>query len=305
MCVIAVINESDKRPSAVEVEAMWNGNQDGAGVAWFEGDVLRWEKGLTLDELKEHVETLPVPFTMHCRIASVGPITPRLTHPFPVTPAVELHLEGSSKTFPILFHNGTWTDWMSKTFNLAGSMGYKLPSGKWSDTRAMALMAAHYGLGALEMINEKIIIMDPTEKGANRVRSLGYGWELYGERFIVSNTGWVKNINYYEGPSRWIRTTGGSNVVGTIVPQSLPVIPPVHQPGQQKMLPAPQGGGSTATGPFEQPLRFYEERHQKGLIPAKGINKIRKYFKRIAMYPAGKSEKPKVMLEIEAQMTQH
>ena len=62
----------------------------------------------------------------------------------------------------------------------------KLPIGKWSDSRAMAWMAAHYGIGMLEFIDEKAVVFGPTE-----LELFGTGtWGKASEGIWVSNKAW-------------------------------------------------------------------------------------------------------------------
>lgn len=77
---------------------------------------------------------------------------------------------------------------------LETSIGAKLPVpiGKWSDTRGMAFVASVYGLGILEMINEKSVAFGPTDMEVTTSTS-GFTLE---DGVWFSNMGW-KPIGHY------------------------------------------------------------------------------------------------------------
>jgi hypothetical protein len=137
-------------------------NPDGAGIAWFVSkNKVRWQKGLeTVEELLAAIQDKPLPLIIHCRIASVGGTDQRLTHPFPINPtAGPLALEGEARA--VLAHNGHWGGWedMMKRAVFSSPSGLKIPEGPWSDTRAMAWLAHHFGLGMLDMFPGKLALM--------------------------------------------------------------------------------------------------------------------------------------------------
>lgn len=181
MCVIAIADEV--RPTDEQVGKMFDVNPAGAGIAWREKGVVRWKKGLELDEVTELCAKVPMPYVVHFRIPSVGGKTPFLCHPFPVTPEVPLELQGTTKGF-VLFHNGHWGRWRESTLEAAVRSNTKVPGGKWSDTRAMAFHAHIYGSGILEMIDEKSVMFGP-----DKVEVFG-AWSKEGGLW-VSNRGWV------------------------------------------------------------------------------------------------------------------
>src|SRR3990167_4580457 len=128
---------------------MFSANDHGGGVAWREGGLVHWKKGLDEAEMQEFVAALPLPFVAHFRIASCGAKSKELCHPFPVSKDASLALEGTTKGY-VLFHNGHWAEWKPFTKETALKMGRPLPTGQWSDTRAMAWAAHNYGLGIWE-----------------------------------------------------------------------------------------------------------------------------------------------------------
>lgn len=181
MCVIAIADEV--RPTDEQVGKMFDSNNAGAGIAWREKGVVRWKKGLELEEVTELCAKVPLPYVVHFRIPSVGGKTPYLCHPFPVTAEVPLELQGTTKGY-VLFHNGHWGRWRESTLEAAVRSNTKVPGGKWSDTRAMAFHAFIYGSGILEMIDEKSVMFGP-----DKVEVFG-AWSKEGGLW-VSNRGWV------------------------------------------------------------------------------------------------------------------
>lgn len=190
MCVIVYVNEDNKRPTDQEVEAMWDHNPDGGGVAWREDGLVHWEKGLNLVEMKARNLNLPSPYVLHFRIASAGGKSIRLTHPFPIEKSAPLELRGSTKT-GVLFHNGTLSNWtaIQREWTKPGLMEF--PEGPWSDSRVMAWLMAHYcpkNLGFMTNLfeAEKLLVMTPQDVKISGTQSK-MGWQLYQDRFLVSN----------------------------------------------------------------------------------------------------------------------
>ena len=172
MCVITIVQKD--RPSDDMVRKMFQHNDHGGGIAWREKDkgVVRWRKNLGLEEMQKAAKDLPTPFILHFRIASSGAKTPQLCHPFPISKDVDLALEGQTRGF-VLFHNGHWAQWREFCQKTALHSGAKIPAGAWSDTRALAWVANQYGLGILEMIDEKAVAFGPTDIEVVK----GNGWD--------------------------------------------------------------------------------------------------------------------------------
>lgn len=192
MCVIAIAEKT--RPTPEQVAAMFEQNSDGCGFAWREkkGDEtrVRWEKGLmTLEEAQKQCAELPLPFVAHFRIQTVGGKRAALCHPFPILKEVPLDLKGSTNGF-VLFHNGHWNSWRNSVLEAVWKTGYKIPSGKWSDSRAMAWSAAHFGVAILEFIDEKSAVISP-----EKLELTGKDWIDYEEKGLwVSNTNWTHRL---------------------------------------------------------------------------------------------------------------
>lgn len=164
MCVLWTC--FSKLPSEEDIRDGFFLNSDGAGIAWFTPKKrVHWIKGLqTPEDLLKALEGKPLPLIIHCRMASAGGKDMRLTHPFPVNAAAKpLTLEG--ETASALAHNGHWGEWESelKRAVYLSTTGLKLPEGPWSDTRAMAWLAAHFGLGMLDTFPGKLALMHKGE----------------------------------------------------------------------------------------------------------------------------------------------
>lgn len=158
MCIILTCESV--RPSEKALDLSWDENPHGAGIAWIENDDVRWRKGLTLAEIKPLVATLPLPFIVHFRWASVGPISPTLTHPFPLERENVLRKKGKTSR-GVLFHNGTWSEWKPHLLACAASSGVPVGDGHMSDSRAMAYLATVLGTAILSTIPGRIALLTP------------------------------------------------------------------------------------------------------------------------------------------------
>lgn len=197
MCVIMIADEV--RPTDEMVEKGFNANDSGAGIAWREGGLVHWAKGIEdIAEVQELCRTLPTPYVVHFRIPSEGGKRQSLCHPFPIESDVPLDLEGTTKGY-VLFHNGHWNDWRKECKETALKTGTPLPVGKWSDTRGMAFMAAYYGLGILDWINEKAVAFGPDECEV----FMGGSWQKE-EGVWCSNLFW-KHRRYNNGYTEYSR----------------------------------------------------------------------------------------------------
>lgn len=151
--------------------------------------MVKWEKGMNLDRTLELCKEVPIPFVVHFRIPTAGGRHESLCHPFPIAKHVPLDLKGATKGY-VLFHNGHWTQWKDTLLKAAVTLTAKLPGGKWSDSRGMAWMAAHYGIGVLDLIDEKAVAFGP-----NDIEVASTGWSKE-DTVWCSNTHWkVKQWN--------------------------------------------------------------------------------------------------------------
>lgn len=207
MCILFAADK--RRPTEEELEKMAITNPDGAGIAYRvgEGSKLRvkWEKGLTLEQMQVLCAEVPMPFVGHFRIASCGPKTAEVTHPFPVEREMRSDLSGSTPGF-VLFHNGHWGPWRDKGIDNAIKMKVKVPDGKWTDTRVMAWLAHLLGPNVLELIDEKVILFG-THKievyhpdGWTRINDLLVSNRLWEHRYVSRrNKEAVDDFNSMEG----------------------------------------------------------------------------------------------------------
>lgn len=199
MCVIAVANT--ERPTSEQVVKMFQSNPHGAGIAWRDTNdagegIVAWKKGLGLEEIVELCSKAPLPYVAHFRIPSCGGPSTLLTHPFPIQKDVPLLMEGTSQG-NILFHNGHWGAWKNTVMDASVRGGWTLPKGRWSDSRAMAWMAAHFGLGMLEFIDEKVVVFGPTELELFK----GDSWTKINPGVWVSNQGWQsEHVRWDQAP---------------------------------------------------------------------------------------------------------
>lgn len=137
----------------------------GGGIAWLEREegVLYWKKGLTAEEIFQISQKKGLPQVAHFRIGTVGGKGKELCHPFPVTKKCSLALEGETQA-PVLFHNGHYAAWREDAKRvLFQAAETRLPGGEWSDSRALAWIAAHKGKGYLTLTGEKCNLL--TVKG--------------------------------------------------------------------------------------------------------------------------------------------
>lgn len=200
-----MIAEKD-RPTPEQVEAMFDTNKDGFGIALriqdgFKNGVgvakdkkiainprVKWEKGLyDLAACQKLIAEAPLPFVAHFRIQTVGGKRASLCHPFPILKDVPLAVKGEIDGF-VLFHNGHWGKWRESCLESVWKTGKQLPQGKWSDSRAMAWSAAHFGISILEFIDEKSVAF-----GYNQCELSGSGWVLE-EGVWYSNMNWKSRV---------------------------------------------------------------------------------------------------------------
>lgn len=265
MCVIAVVDDNDARPTREQVQRMWNRNDHGGGVAWQQDGLVRWQKGIdSCERMEDYALTLPVPFVLHFRIASVGPKVPLLTHPFILDPEGGNELAGATLN-SALFHNGTWNGWASELWKFATCSGLKIPKRPWSDSRAIAYIIAHLGEHAIDFVGETIAVIGVE----GEVDMYGSRWSLV-DGFYVSNTGWNFPINNHlqvnDTRRHWAGYSNGHKQEDIVTSA---VNTPVTTP-----LPTPVVKSSVI--PFvPRPLGYYSTLLTRGAISKKGFNRIK------------------------------
>ena len=263
MCVIAICDE--ERVTDEQVEQMFDANDAGAGIAWRDSvkekgvatTVVRWQKGLDLEEVKKLCRDVPMPFTVHFRIPTEGGRTAALCHPFPVEKDVPLNIEGTTKGF-VLFHNGHWSAWKNSSLEASVRSNTPVPSGKWSDTRAMAYHAAIYGPGILEFIEQKAVLF-----GTTRVEIFGPkgAWDRVGNIW-VSNKSWEGRGNSFRTNDHrrnfaGIAWPGRKELPAADADETTVVDVKSHEPSKQTRPQVPEGVDLDKL-PFEQVTAMFE-----------------------------------------------
>ncbi|TAF22930.1 MAG: hypothetical protein EAZ71_13460 [Verrucomicrobia bacterium] len=154
MCVILVC-PGNVRPDRATLDACHEANPHGAGVAWRDDGEVRWMKGLDPGELEALIARLPGEIVIHFRWASVGEVTPKLCHPFPVSAKATTRLTGHARA--VLFHNGTWTGWRD-TFKRMPR--HRMPDGLLSDSRVAASMVDLCGMDVLDRLPGRWVLFE-------------------------------------------------------------------------------------------------------------------------------------------------
>lgn len=194
MCVIIVCEK--KKPELETLITCEKTNADGGGIAWKKDDVIEYKKGLTAKEVFLLSQEKPLPQVIHFRLASIGGRKRELCHPFPVNKNVPLSLEGEAKK--VLFHNGHWSRWREYCLETAIRGREKIPEGKWSDSRAIAWLTAIYGMGFLELLDEKVVCFS-----SHKTLLFGEGW-IEKDGITFSNILWdVRGKYYWNHPKYW------------------------------------------------------------------------------------------------------
>lgn len=180
------MTEDGKRPTEIQVARMWNHNDHGGGAAWRADGRVHWLKGQTEEQMQELAKTLPFPYILHFRIASIGGQRPELTHPFVAIDDFEqsLALKGDTD-HAVVFHNGHWNEWHDKLMIGCGVKGEQMPRGPWSDSRAMAWLYRYYGMGFLDTLGQRTVVLTPDRLDFG----IGGGWDKK-DGIWYSNTVW-------------------------------------------------------------------------------------------------------------------
>ena len=124
-------------------------------MAWREDGKVRWFKGLEPEGLEPLFAELSGEIVIHFRLASVGEVTPKLCHPFPVTACATTRLSGQSRA--ALFHNGTWSSWRE---TLRRMPIHHRPDGLMSDTRVAASLVDLCGMDVLDRLPGRWVFFD-------------------------------------------------------------------------------------------------------------------------------------------------
>ena len=197
MCIIC---ECNKSLTKTEFHECWTSNTHGAGFAWHKDGKNHYIKGF-MDEDKAWAayQDVPVPHVAHFRLASAGGVHADLTHPFIVSMESPISKEWDGAE-PLIFHNGTISDWKQMLFSLSLRLGH-LPPGEMSDTRVVAMAVGIMGESALNFFGySKFAMID----SAGVIFRYGT-WEKDGENWYT-NSGY-KTVRY----SRAVYGYGGDD----------------------------------------------------------------------------------------------
>jgi len=192
MCVLIVAQNSkiDKKT----FKKAWQENPDGFGMAWRGNGEVHYKKGIM--SLKEAMQfyysrEFPLPHILHFRIASVGEVCPELTHPFELGWNTEL--EGHTKR-GVVFQNGTDREALKHIITVALVRKRELPTGKWSDARALGILIKELGVNVLNFLDAgKVAVFTP-----DKLYLHGEFKEYKGNLF--SNLYWQYGYNYRYTP---------------------------------------------------------------------------------------------------------
>ncbi|MCF7733183.1 MAG: hypothetical protein K9N23_15945 [Akkermansiaceae bacterium] len=196
MCVILVCPEN-VRPDRTTLDACHKANPHGAGVAWREDDLVRWMKGLEPEELESLIAGLSGEIVIHFRWASVGEVTPKLCHPFPVTANATTRLTGHARA--ALFHNGTWSEWCGTYRRMPR---HRRPDGVLSDTRVAASLVDLCGSEVLERLPGRWVFFE------RDFTELFGDWQRW-QGMRVSNLNFGRHLNSHQQPTLKLSATCG------------------------------------------------------------------------------------------------
>ena len=203
MCVI-IGTIGKEKVSEKEIRQAWEGNSDGAGMAWRQGDgKIRVEKGfMKLKEFERAYEQINVfPHVLHFRIGTSGDKCPELTHPFPCDGHTKNSLEFTADE--VLFHNGIVSNWKDLLFNLAPALKKgelkKMLNEPLNDTRVIAYYVERIGKEILGLASGKWLHFDK-----DNLTMYGQGWDKE-NKFFYSNTSFRHSGKYLwqSGNSNW------------------------------------------------------------------------------------------------------
>lgn len=207
MCV-AVVVEADT-PKPFELWQMDSHNPHGAGVAWCEGDIIRYRKGLTWKQVQDLGDSLPKPWLLHFRWATHGGKIARLTHPFPLGHKALSNFKLTGSAEAVLIHNGTWSNYR------------KYVPGKFrkvdlSDTAIAAYVAGTKGEEILDEVSWATAVMRAAGDGRTDVTLRG-DWEThdgntYSNLYWQGRTSWkLDDDDYWRKPFASRATNGNSD----------------------------------------------------------------------------------------------
>lgn len=185
MCVAILVPIPDEGKQHVpltleELQACEKVNPAGGGIAFRTKKGIYFKKGISAEEIFELQKQATPPYQIHFRIPTIGGKDKQLCHPFPISKNADTRLEGYCKTS--LIHNGHWRSWRDGMLCLLQGV---MPSGPWSDTRAMSYLVAHHGPEILILVDEKVSLLNAN----GTYRFFGSGWHEH-------NGNWFSNLHW-------------------------------------------------------------------------------------------------------------
>jgi hypothetical protein len=197
MCIIAICETRALNKN--EFNNCWDSNSHGMGYAHWNGKQIVSTKGhMKKKEAWDIYQTVALPHVVHFRIRSAGEVVEELTHPFLIEHASREFGEYSGVT-PVLFHNGTVSDWRELVI-MAAMQTKVFPEGAMSDSRAMAIAMSVAGERILEFFSGMKWVV--VEKDSFRK----YGQWVEGEDgLLFSNGGFraAERITYTPSIGDW------------------------------------------------------------------------------------------------------
>lgn len=191
MCVAILVKSNDP----IDAQDLWRmelDNPHGAGIAYPEGDRLRFIKGLRWRQILELQKRIPRPHLIHFRWATHGGKRPALTHPF-VLGERAFHSALKGYADAVLIHNGVWS-------NYARHIPDHVKKIDVSDTQVAAYVA-----GTDESILDDVDWATAVgrAKGGGRMDvTLRGGWTEYRGN-LYSNLSWLPYSDRPTGYSLW------------------------------------------------------------------------------------------------------
>lgn len=152
MCQILIATADQLLAEQEQLKQEAAANPHGIGFAFQSAGSVHFIKDLDLVQTISILNQLE-PETrviVHFRLASVGKVAAELTHPFPLNLNQLDQLQGEAAA--VLFHNGTVSNWDNLLFTHADLS--TLPAGNWSDTRALAYLAAAKGTAIINLVSQ-------------------------------------------------------------------------------------------------------------------------------------------------------
>jgi predicted glutamine amidotransferase len=207
MCVI-VISEEGKKIGKREFKNMWERNDHGFGVAYYdEKDGLIYVKKGIMNEKEawKYYEAIPqMPHIIHFRLASAGSRTPQLCHPFRVDLVDTQELE--YKACAVLFHNGTVSDYKNLIPVIIASLEPKEREKFFnvediSDTYLMSIMVRLFSHKVLKFYAASRWAIFTIESGSPQI--IIYGDFKKYKDFYVSNLSWQIQLQHQPQHHHW------------------------------------------------------------------------------------------------------